>query len=141
MTNAIPKVKVRRNEIWMCDLGEGLGSEQGGKRPVLILQNNIGNEYSPTTIIAPFTSKQSKKQIPTHVTVLGCGLVKPSTVLLEQLRTVDICRLCYKIGEVVDEDTLLNINKGIYISVSVKLKEVKLQELEHQEKCSSICVA
>lgn len=136
MTNAIPKVKVRRNEIWMCDLGEGLGSEQGGKRPVLILQNNIGNEHSPTTIVAPFTSRQSKKQIPTHVTISGCGLAKPSTVLLEQLRTVDVCRLCWKIGEVVDEDILLNINKGIYISVSVKLKE-----LEHQEKCSSICVA
>ena len=91
--------KIRRGDIYYADLSPVVGSEQGGLRPVLIIQNNIGNRFSPTVIIAAITSKISKPKIQTHVAVSKSknGLEKDSVVLLEQIRTIDKRRLQRKI--------------------------------------------
>lgn len=86
--------EIKRGEIYAADFGAGFGSEQGGVRPVLILQNNTGNKYSPTTIVAAITSRKTKTALPTHVAIMTSGLKTESTVLLEQIRTIDNGRLC-----------------------------------------------
>ena len=86
--------KIRRSEIYYADLSSVQGSEQGGTRPVLIIQNDVGNKHSPTTIVASITSRQSKATIPTHVLVETEGLKKNSIALLEQIRVIDILILC-----------------------------------------------
>lgn len=130
--------RIRRNEIWMCDLGTGVGSEQCGIRPVLIVQNDDGNKYSPTTIVAPFTTKK-KTSLPTHVYINGAGLRKPSTVMLEQLRTVDGIRLMWKIGEITNTSDIANIDTGLYISLMMKLQQYQsskqTNETQKQEHC------
>lgn len=89
---------IRRGEIYYADLGNVLGSEQGGIRPVLIVQNNTGNQYSPTTIVLPITSVH-KKPLPTHADLISdCGLKRHSTALAEQIRTIDRCRLLNYVG-------------------------------------------
>lgn len=95
----------KRGELYYADLSPVIGSEQGGVRPVLVIQNNVGNKYSPTIIVAAITSQINKAKIPTHVelTAKEYGLPKDSVVLLEQLRTLDKRRLREKIGYV---DTL-----------------------------------
>jgi mRNA interferase MazF len=108
-------LKVKRGQIYYADLSPVIGSEQGGMRPVVIIQNDIGNIHSPTTIVACITSVQSKKKIPTHVEI---PLIKDSIVLLEQLRTIDKRRLKNLIAE-VDEKTLKAIDKAINISLGV----------------------
>jgi mRNA interferase MazF len=85
--------EIKRGEIYSADFGAGFGSEQGGVRPVLILQNNTGNKYSPTTIVAAITVRKSKAALPTHVAIMTSGLKTESTVLLEQIRTIDNGRL------------------------------------------------
>ena len=82
---------VKRGDIYYADLSPVVGSEQGGIRPVLIIQNDIGNKYSPTVIAAAITSQKDKTKLPTHIQVnaTGCGLSKDSIVLLEQVRTID----------------------------------------------------
>ena len=85
--------EIKRGEIYSADFGAGFGSEQGGIRPILILQNNTGNKHSPTTIVAAITSRKTKTTLPTHVTVTANGLKTESTVLLEQIRTIDKARL------------------------------------------------
>ena len=97
--------EIKRGEIYSADFGAGFGSEQGGVRPVLILQNNTGNKYSPTTIVAAITSKKTKTALPTHVTVTANGLKTESTVLLEQIRTIDKARLGEYIGRVQTQTT------------------------------------
>ena len=92
------KGQILQGDIFYADMGKGVGSEQGGIRPVIILQNNIGNKFSPTIIVAMITSKQNKANIPTHVKISGYGLQKDSVVLLEQIRTIDKSRLIKKIG-------------------------------------------
>lgn len=89
------KKMIQRGDIYYADLGEVIGSEQGGIRPVMIIQNNIGNRHSPTVIVAPLTSKRNKKLLPTHVNIypMESGLPMPSIVLLEQVRTLDKSRL------------------------------------------------
>lgn len=84
-------VKVQRGDIFFADLDPGVGSEQKGRRPVLILQNNVGNRFSPTVIIAPITSYVQKNRLPTHVLITEeiSGLGRDSVVLLEQIRTID----------------------------------------------------
>ena len=103
--------RIRRNEIWMCDLGTGVGSEQCGIRPVLIVQNDDGNKYSPTIIVAAVTS-QKKAKLPTHVEISAkdYGIVKDSVILLEQIKTIDkqrlkeyVCRADQKLMNRVDE--------------------------------------
>lgn len=95
---------VRKGEIYYANLSGNMGSEQGGCRPVLIIQNNVGNRHSPTTIIAPITSR-TKSDLPTHLHIREgeCGLTKDSIILFEQLRTIDKQRLGDCIGELSDD--------------------------------------
>ena len=95
---------VKRGEIYYADLSPVIGSEQDGMRPVLILQNDIGNRFSPTTIVIPLTSIQKKKSQPTHVIVDCDFLESESTLLLEQVRTIDKTRLSDYLGQISKED-------------------------------------
>lgn len=106
---------ILRGEIYYADLSPVIGSEQGGIRPVVVIQNNVGNRYSPTIIVAAITSKTDKKPLPTHVDI-GDVLLKDSIVLLEQIRTIDKSRLKQKIG-VVKEDVMKKIDSGLSLSV------------------------
>lgn len=109
---------IRRGEIYYADLSPVVGSEQGGVRPVLIVQNDIGNKYSPTVIAAAVTSSQTKSRLPTHIELEAAtgGLEKDSVVLLEQLRTLDKRRLREKIGT-LDEKQMNKVNEGLLISL------------------------
>jgi mRNA interferase MazF len=98
-------IKVKRGEIFYAELNSVIGSEQGGTRPVLIVQNDIGNKFSPNTIVAAITSQISKAKLPTHVELPAkrCGLARDSVVLLEQIRTIDKNRLKEKVGSIDEE--------------------------------------
>lgn len=112
---------IKRGDIFYADLRPVVGSEQGGIRPVLIIQNDIGNRYSPTTIVITLTSKTTKSSIPTHVDIHSSknnGLKSDSVALCEQFRTIDKSRLKDKIGT-VDNDTLINILDAVKISLSM----------------------
>ncbi len=110
---------LRRGEIYYADLSPVVGSEQGGVRPVLIVQNDIGNKYSPTVIVCAITSQLEKAKLPTHIEAgVECGLSKPSVALLEQIRTIDKRRLQEKIGE-LDYQKMNQINNAIYISLGL----------------------
>lgn len=112
--------KIKRGEIYYADLDPTVGSEQNGFRPILIIQNDIGNQYSPTTVVVPITSKVGKKSNqPTHVPVFCAGLSMNSVALLEQIRTLDMRRLKSKIGE-LDEEQMRKIEKALLISVGMK---------------------
>lgn len=114
-----------RGDMYYADLGRGIGSEQKGYRPVLIIQNNVGNKYSPTVIVASITSKVGvKAKLPTHYFVnTESGLEAPSVVLLEQIRTIDKKRLDSYIGHV--SDTHINyIDKALAISVGLQDKSL-----------------
>ncbi|NLB91553.1 MAG: type II toxin-antitoxin system PemK/MazF family toxin [Clostridiales bacterium] len=93
--------EVKRGSIYYADLNPVIGSEQGGERPVIVIQNNIGNKFSPTVIVAAITSHIGKAKLPTHVELPAkeSGLIKESVVLLEQLRTIDKSRLKFKIAD------------------------------------------
>ena len=108
---------VRRGDIYYADLSPVVGSEQGGLRPVLIIQNDIGNKYSPTVIAAAITSRMSKTHLPTHIDVYAekVGLAKDSVILLEQIRTLDKRRLKEKMGH-LDEGMMNRVNTAIAIS-------------------------
>lgn len=108
------KSKYLRGEIYYADLGEVTGSEQGGTRPVLIVQNNAGNTYSPTTIIVPITS-QKKPKLPTHVDI---KLNEPSTIMCEQIKTIDKTRLLEKIRNATCEEMIL-VNDALRISLNI----------------------
>lgn len=112
---------IKRGDIYYADLGYGKGSEQGGIRPVLIIQNDQGNRYSPTVIIAAITSSNGKKNIPTHVRIDAerYGLPKDSIILLEQIRTIDKSRLMSKICE-LDEKTMNFIDRSSKISIGLE---------------------
>ena len=109
-----------RGDLYYADLGHGIGSEQKGTRPVVIIQNNVGNKHSPTVIIAAVTSKANvKAKLPTHYYLdAGNGLVQPSLVLLEQIRTVDKRRLSGYIGR-LDEYHIRRINRALAVSVGL----------------------
>ena len=114
-------MNIKRGQIYYCDLNGNIGSEQGGVRPVLILQNDTGNKYSPTTIIAPITSVKTKAKIPTHIWLsVTDGLTKNSAVELEQIRVIDKKRLLNKIGEIQTGEQRL-IDEAIKISLGLKL--------------------
>jgi mRNA interferase MazF len=108
---------VRRGEIYYADLSPVIGSEQGGVRPVLIVQNDIGNKYSPTVIIAAITSQINKGKLPTHVEIGASdyGLPKDSVILLEQIRTIDKKRLKEKIG-FLSADIMKQADEALQIS-------------------------
>lgn len=107
-----------RGEIYFADLGNNEGSEQSGRRPVLIIQNNVGNKYSPTVIVASITSKIGKNNIPIHVLLNNCGLVRTSMVLMEQIRTLDKNRLKKYIGK-VSNDLMNKCDNAIKVSLSL----------------------
>lgn len=109
---------IKRGELFYANLSPVVGSEQGGLRPVLIVQNDIGNKYSPTVIVAAITSKINKAKIPTHIELSATtyGLEKDSVVLLEQIRTLDKSRLEKKIGA-LDYKTMQNVNQALLISL------------------------
>lgn len=110
--------ELKRGDLYYADLSPVVGSEQGGIRPVLIIQNNIGNKYSPTIIISAITSQINKAKIPTHVELNASeyGLPKDSVVLLEQIRTIDKRRLQQKIGTLT-ERKMLAVNNSLLISL------------------------
>lgn len=113
-------MKVKRGNLYYADLSPVIGSEQGGTRPVVVIQNDVGNKYSPTIIISAITSQINKTKLPTHVEVeQGFGLPKNSVVLLEQIRTIDKKRLREKIGK-FDEDTMRKIDDALKISLETK---------------------
>lgn len=108
---------VRRGEIYYADLSPVVGSEQGGLRPVLIVQNDVGNRHSPTVIAAAITSQQEKAKLPTHIRLDSkkCGLAKDSVVLLEQIRTLDKKRLREKMGA-LDKGSMDAVNSALSVS-------------------------
>jgi len=108
---------VKRGDVFYADLSPVIGSEQGGVRPVLVVQNDVGNKYSPTIIISAITSQINKAKLPTHVEISAAdfGLNKDSVVLLEQIRTVDKRRLRDKIGH-FDDELMEKVNEGLLIS-------------------------
>ncbi len=110
-------MNIKRGDIYYADLSPVIGSEQGGLRPVLIVQNDVGNKYSPTVIAAAITSKMGKTKLPTHIDVIGteAGLAKDSVVLLEQIRTIDKKRLKEKMGH-LDQNTMNSVNNAISVS-------------------------
>lgn len=111
--------KIYRGEIYLANLNPYKGSEQGGKRPVIIIQNDVGNHYSPTVIVAAVTSRFFKKRaLPTHVPLDNEELEKNSLALLEQIRTIDKSRLIRKIGR-VPKETMEEIDRAIFVSLAL----------------------
>ena len=110
-------MNVRRGDIYYADLSPVVGSEQGGMRPVLIVQNDVGNKHSPTVIAAAITSRMSKTRLPTHIDVYAdkVGLAKDSVILLEQIRTLDKKRLGEKMGH-LDDSLMREVDDAISIS-------------------------
>jgi mRNA interferase MazF len=111
---------IKRGDIYYADLSPVIGSEQGGVRPVVIIQNDVGNRYSPTVIAAAITSRLGKTRLPTHIDVFAnrVGLVKDSVILLEQVRTLDKRRLKEKMGH-LDEGTMHQVDRAIAVSVGL----------------------
>lgn len=114
------KVIIRRGDIFYADLRPVVGSEQGGVRPVLIIQNDTGNRHSPTVICAAITSKMNKAKLPTHVEINAerYGIMKDSVILLEQVRTIDKSRLKEKVCH-LDDEILKKINEALLVSLSL----------------------
>ena len=110
---------IKRGEIYYADLSPVVGSEQGGIRPILIVQNDIGNKYSPTVIVAAITSQINKARLPTHIELKSgdFGLRKDSVILLEQLRTLDKKRLKEKVGEIEDDMVIKRVNDALLVSL------------------------
>lgn len=108
---------IKRGDMYYADLSPVVGSEQGGVRPVLIVQNDIGNKYSPTVIASAITSQINKAKLPTHIEIKAheYGLQKDSVILLEQIRTIDKKRLRDKIGH-LDQELMKKVNEAISIS-------------------------
>ena len=112
---------IRRGDIYYADLRPVIGSEQGGIRPVLIIQNDTGNKHSPTVIIAAITSKMNKAKLPTHVEVDShkYNIIKDSVILLEQIRTIDKKRIDERLG-CLSSDTMEKVNIAIKTSLDIK---------------------
>ncbi len=110
-------IMVKRGEIYYADLSPVVGSEQGGIRPVLIVQNDVGNKYSPTVIAAAITSQMNKAKLPTHVELNeSTGLQKNSVLLLEQLRTIDKTRLGTRVGS-LNRETMSKVDSALMVSL------------------------
>jgi len=128
-------VTVRRGDIYYADLSPVVGSEQGGMRPVLIVQNDVGNRYSPTVIAAAITSRMGKTKLPTHIDVMrgsieredGTGLQRDSVILLEQIRTLDKRRLGEKMGH-LDERLMRRVDDAISVSFGLTQSVAKRSE-------------
>lgn len=113
-------MNIRRGDIFYADLRPVVGSEQGGIRPVLIIQNDVGNKHSPTVICAAITSKMNKAKLPTHIEIDAStyDIVRDSVILLEQLRTIDKQRLKDKVCH-LDQDILAQVNRALQISLEL----------------------
>lgn len=113
---------IRRGEIYLIDLSNQVGSEQGGIRPAVIVQNEAGNVHSPTTIVCPLTSRQ-KSMAATHVNLTpeDAGIIKDSTVLCEQVRVIDKTRIKRKLGEVRNLEKIEDINQKILVSFGISM--------------------
>jgi len=110
---------MQRGDIYFADLNPVIGSEQGGTRPVLIVQNDMGNKHSPTVIVAAITSNTEKVDLPTHIMIDDdCGLNKKSIVLLEQIRTIDKKRISNRVGTLSERD-LRKVDEALAISIGV----------------------
>ncbi len=120
-------MQIKRGDIYYADLAPVVGSEQGGTRPVLIIQNDMGNRHSPTVIAAAITSRKEKKPLPTHIRLKDspCGLEQESTVLLEQVRTIDRARLKEYIGR-AGRATMQDVDHAIVVSFG--LDRIHLQQ-------------
>ncbi len=114
-------IVIRRGDIYYADLSPVVGSEQGGVRPVLIVQNDMGNRHSPTVIAAAITSQMNKAKLPTHIELLDphCGLTRDSVVLLEQIRTLDKRRLRERMGH-LDEERMQQVDAAIAVSFGLR---------------------
>lgn len=114
-------MEISRNDIWYAGLGFKNGSIQGGTRPVYIVQNDIGNKHSPTTIVAPITSKMGKKKLPTHILIQPeeSGLEKDSIILCEQLQTVNQNDLIKKVNHINDSTIITSVNNAIKTSINL----------------------
>lgn len=125
------KLTIKRGDIYYADLSPVVGSEQGGLRPVLIVQNDVGNKYSPTVIAAAITSQLGKAKLPTHIDVYAerFGLVKDSVILLEQIRTIDKTRLREKMGH-IDDVLMQKVNNAITISFGLGAAEARESDEE-----------
>lgn len=111
---------IKRGDVFYADLRPVVGSEQGGIRPVLIIQNDVGNKHSPTVICAAITSKMNKAKLPTHIELSSqkYDMVKDSVILLEQLRTIDKKRLKDKVCH-LDEEIMRKVNRGLMVSLEL----------------------
>ncbi|EGK09499.1 type II toxin-antitoxin system PemK/MazF family toxin [Kroppenstedtia eburnea] len=111
---------VKRGDVYFADLSPVVGSEQGGVRPVLVIQNNIGNRFSPTVIVAAITAQIQKAKLPTHVEIdaRNYGFDRDSVILLEQIRTIDKQRLTDKITH-LDEEMMMRVNEALNISLGL----------------------
>ncbi|MFD2729913.1 type II toxin-antitoxin system PemK/MazF family toxin [Enterococcus camelliae] len=114
---------IRRGDVYFADLSPVVGSEQGGIRPVLIVQNNLGNHFSPTVIVVAITAKISKPKLPTHIPIPASklGLERDSVILTEQIRTIDKSRLKDKIYR-IDEEKMMEVEQAIKVSVGIDIK-------------------
>lgn len=112
---------VKRGDIYYADLRPVVGSEQGGVRPVLIIQNDVGNKHSPTVICAAITSRMNKAKLPTHIELEASkyGIVKDSVILLEQIRTIDKSRLKEKVCH-LEDDIIPRIDRALMLSLSLE---------------------
>ena len=131
-------MSVKRGDIYYADLSPVVGSEQGGLRPVLIIQNDIGNRYSPTVIAAAITSRMGKTRLPTHIDIYAerVGLQKDSVVLLEQIRTLDKRRLREKLGH-LDEGMMHAVNTAIAVSFGLGDTEEERSAVRRQAVAST----
>lgn len=112
--------EIKRGQIYYCDFSPVVGSEQGGYRPCLIIQNKMGNKYSPTTIVAIITTRKTKADLPTHIWLNSeCGLPKESMVECEQVRTIDKKRLKRFMGT-VSQEVMEEVDKGLKISFAIR---------------------
>ncbi len=113
-------MSIKKGDLYFADLSPVTGSEQGGIRPVLVVQNDVGNKYSPTIIVAAVTSRRNKADLPTHVEIAadGNGLSKNSVILLEQLRTIDKRRLKDRVCH-LDGEMLKRVNKALQVSLEL----------------------
>lgn len=110
--------EIKRGDIYKADLSPVVGSEQGGIRPVVIVQNDMGNRYSPTIIVVPITTRLNKRNLPTHTKINNSSLLKESIALMEQIRTIDKSRLIEFIG-VLNESEMNRITEALRISIDV----------------------
>ena len=113
-------MQVKRGDLYYADLSPVVGSEQGGIRPVLIIQNDVGNRYSPTVICAAITSRMNKAKLPTHIEIDSrrCQIMKDSVILLEQIRTIDKQRLKDMIGH-LDKERMRSVDEAIRVSLAL----------------------